>query len=147
MKNFKVLFLLMAFAAVGMTLTSCGEKKAGDAVEAASDEAASRGIDDGRMADPSLGSGTPDKTSEEREEGEEGSSSETIDKSAIEYSSFFVCPMHCKGSGSPDRGKCPVCGMDYVRNENIKPSDLSEEERAKMKELRKQKREELKENK
>ncbi len=31
-----------------------------------------------------------------------------------EYTSAYVCPMHCDGSGSDDPGKCPVCGMDYV---------------------------------
>ena len=28
--------------------------------------------------------------------------------------SAYVCPMSCKGSGSEQAGKCPVCGMDYV---------------------------------
>ncbi|MDX1665645.1 MAG: heavy metal-binding domain-containing protein [Saprospiraceae bacterium] len=31
-----------------------------------------------------------------------------------EYTSTYVCPMHCEGSGSEEPGKCPVCGMDYV---------------------------------
>lgn len=31
-----------------------------------------------------------------------------------EYTSAYVCPMHCKDSGSDAAGKCPVCGMDYV---------------------------------
>ncbi len=31
-----------------------------------------------------------------------------------EYTSAYVCPMHCEGSGSDQAGKCPVCGMDYV---------------------------------
>lgn len=30
------------------------------------------------------------------------------------YTSAFVCPMHCEGSGSEEAGKCPVCSMDYV---------------------------------
>lgn len=30
------------------------------------------------------------------------------------YTSAYVCPMHCEGSGSEAAGKCPVCGMDYV---------------------------------
>ncbi len=38
------------------------------------------------------------------------------DKSGPEYTSAYVCPMHCKGSGSDQPGKCPVCGMDYVAN-------------------------------
>ncbi|WP_421794920.1 heavy metal-binding domain-containing protein [Haliscomenobacter sp.] len=31
-----------------------------------------------------------------------------------EYTSAYVCPMHCEGSGSEEAGKCPACGMDYV---------------------------------
>lgn len=33
-----------------------------------------------------------------------------------EYTSKFICPMHCKGSGSETAGVCPTCGMDYVEN-------------------------------
>jgi hypothetical protein len=29
----------------------------------------------------------------------------------------FICPNHCKGSGGPAEGKCPVCGTDYVHND------------------------------
>lgn len=31
-----------------------------------------------------------------------------------EYTSAYICPMHCDGSGSDEMGACPVCGMDYV---------------------------------
>ena len=31
-----------------------------------------------------------------------------------EFTSDYICPMHCSGSGSDEAGKCPVCGMDYV---------------------------------
>lgn len=31
-----------------------------------------------------------------------------------EYTSAYVCPMHCEGSGAEEPGVCPVCGMDYV---------------------------------
>ena len=34
-----------------------------------------------------------------------------------EYTSAYICPMHCEGSGSDAAGECPVCGMDYVANE------------------------------
>ncbi len=30
------------------------------------------------------------------------------------FTSAYVCPMHCEGSGSDVTGKCPVCNMDYV---------------------------------
>ena len=29
-----------------------------------------------------------------------------------EYTSAYICPMHCDGSGQA--GTCPACGMDYV---------------------------------
>lgn len=34
----------------------------------------------------------------------------------MEHTSAYVCPMHCKSSGSEQPGKCPVCGMDYVKH-------------------------------
>ena len=40
------------------------------------------------------------------------------DKSGKEYTSAYVCPMHCKGSGSDTTGVCPVCGMDYVPSDD-----------------------------
>lgn len=33
------------------------------------------------------------------------------------YTSAYVCPMHCEGSGSTKAGTCPVCKMDYVTKE------------------------------
>ncbi|HPQ21251.1 MAG TPA: heavy metal-binding domain-containing protein [Saprospiraceae bacterium] len=43
---------------------------------------------------------------------------DNIVKSGKEYTSAFICPMHCKDSGSDKAGKCPKCGMDYVKNED-----------------------------
>lgn len=43
--------------------------------------------------------------------------SQNQDKSGPEYTSKYVCPMHCEGSGSDEPGTCPVCGMDYKLNE------------------------------
>lgn len=34
-----------------------------------------------------------------------------------EYTSAYICPMNCEGSGSAEMGTCPVCKMDYVANE------------------------------
>ncbi|MCB0515439.1 MAG: heavy metal-binding domain-containing protein [Chitinophagales bacterium] len=60
----------------------------------------------------------------------------TVDRTGPEYTSAYVCPMHCKGSGSDVAGKCPACGMDYVLNEktttemqesNTPESDTEEE--------------------
>ncbi|NAY90789.1 hypothetical protein GTQ34_02560 [Muricauda sp. JGD-17] len=41
----------------------------------------------------------------------------TTEKQGKEYTSAYVCPMHCEGSGSDTVGTCPKCGMDYVANE------------------------------
>ncbi len=43
-----------------------------------------------------------------------------VDKTGPEFTSAFVCHMHCKGSGSDKPGKCPVCEMDYVKNDDAK---------------------------
>ena len=40
----------------------------------------------------------------------------SIDKTGKEYTSAYICPMHCEGSGSDAEGKCPVCKMDYEEN-------------------------------
>lgn len=49
----------------------------------------------------------------------ESSSSQTEQKGK-EYTSAYICPMHCKSSGSEEMGICPVCEMDYVANKNQK---------------------------
>lgn len=54
------------------------------------------------------------------------SKTEVIDKSSKEYASKYICPMHCKGSGSEKMGTCPTCGMDYELNEDIKSDDNTE---------------------
>jgi len=52
--------------------------------------------------------------------------SDTIEPTNIqskEFTSKYICPMHCKGSGSDTPGTCPVCGMEYIENpdnQNIK---------------------------
>lgn len=42
------------------------------------------------------------------------------DKTGKEFTSTYVCPMHCKGSGSDMKGTCPVCGMEYVASADLK---------------------------
>ena len=43
-------------------------------------------------------------------------SSDKKETSGKEYTSAYICPMHCEGSGSDEPGTCPVCGMDYEPN-------------------------------
>lgn len=35
-----------------------------------------------------------------------------------EYTAKYICPMHCKGSGSDKAGKCSVCDMELIENPN-----------------------------
>ena len=42
---------------------------------------------------------------------------EQATKKGKAYTSAYVCPMHCEGSGSSQPGECPACGMEYVKNE------------------------------
>ena len=42
---------------------------------------------------------------------------EKQDMNGPEYTSKYICPMHCKGSGSENPGVCPVCQMDYELRE------------------------------
>jgi uncharacterized paraquat-inducible protein A len=45
---------------------------------------------------------------------------ETTEKQGKEYTSAYVCPMHCDGSGSDTEGTCDTCGMALVKNEDHK---------------------------
>ena len=51
-----------------------------------------------------------------------------VDKTGKEYTSAFICPMHCPGSGSDAAGTCPACGMDYVANEDYQSNSEAAEE-------------------
>ena len=51
----------------------------------------------------------------------------SVDKSGPEYTSAYVCPMHCEGSGSDEPSECPVCGMAYVKNEDHESHQESHE--------------------
>ena len=50
----------------------------------------------------------------------DGEHVESAEQQGKEHTSAYVCPMHCEGSGSEEAGKCPVCGMDYVANDDHK---------------------------
>ena len=40
----------------------------------------------------------------------------SVDKTGKEYTSAYICPMHCEGSGSDEPGNCPKCKMAYIEN-------------------------------
>ena len=46
-----------------------------------------------------------------------GNANEATEEKGKEYTSAYVCPMHCDGSGGDAAGTCPVCGMDYVKKD------------------------------
>lgn len=58
----------------------------------------------------SCGGGNTEKAQETKE----------VSKDGPEYTSAFICPMNCPGSGSDKMGVCPDCGMDYIANKNVK---------------------------
>ncbi len=99
MKNTLLLFGI--FLTLGIYITSCGgpaPQEGGEQKEAVEVEAAAHdheGHDHAMHAD---------STAEESAE------------QGPEYTSAYICPMHCAGSGSNEPGKCPVCGMEYVKN-------------------------------
>ncbi|MBO6517208.1 MAG: hypothetical protein JJ975_11720 [Bacteroidia bacterium] len=45
------------------------------------------------------------------------STKDHTNKTGKEYTSAYICPMHCEGSGAEVPGLCPVCGMDYIKND------------------------------
>ena len=49
------------------------------------------------------------------------SSGDKAEQQGKEYTSAYICPMHCEGSGSDAPGNCPKCGMEYKKNEKHKP--------------------------
>jgi len=63
---------------------------------------------------------------EESSNPERESENEMEEEKGPEYTSRYICPMHCEGSGSDEPGECPVCGMDYVKNEDFQGSEMKE---------------------
>ena len=55
---------------------------------------------------------------------------EQSEKQGKEYTSAYICPMHCEGSGSSKAGTCPTCNMDYVINNDYKKEIDTHEEQS-----------------
>jgi hypothetical protein len=49
---------------------------------------------------------------------DDSTKTELTAKKGKEYTSDYVCPMHCKDSGSDKEGNCPTCKMSYVKNKD-----------------------------
>ena len=43
-----------------------------------------------------------------------------LEQKRNEFTSAYICPMNCKGSGSAVAGKCPKCELEYVKNKKYK---------------------------
>lgn len=65
------------------------------------------------------GSEESDTETTESEAPAEPANADEADMSGPEYTSEYVCPMHCEGSGSAEPGTCPVCGMEYVASADL----------------------------
>ncbi len=110
MKKFNLITVMIVLFAVGFLATSCG----GGEAKTDGQEPAATEQTDAKSEQTEAKSETTEATEKDGEaKGEEG-----VDKSGKEYTSAYVCPMHCEGSGSAEPGKCPKCGMDYVKNED-----------------------------
>lgn len=63
--------------------------------------------------------GNADESANTAKEGNSDNTEASVaDQKGPEYTSAYICPMHCKGSGSDAEGKCPTCKMDYVANKD-----------------------------
>ncbi len=56
---------------------------------------------------------------EEKMDNLEAGSSDSLKKPGKEYTAKYVCPDHCKGSGSDKPGECSNCGMELMENNSI----------------------------
>lgn len=92
LKSISVLTLLCCMA---LFVVSCGS---GDAQDHSHDEATHTHDDGTTHADHAQ---------------DEGGMA-TVHGEGTAFTSAYVCPMHCEGSGSEEAGKCPACGMAYV---------------------------------
>ena len=108
MKNlFKPVFVLLC--AFSLTFASCGDGMENSAENAAEET--------GEMMNDAAN--TVENAAEQAGEAMENAA-ETATENAKEmmtgpeYTSAYICPMHCEGSGSKTPGKCPKCNMDYV---------------------------------
>lgn len=54
---------------------------------------------------------------------EQTTTTEEASQQGPEYTSDYVCPMHCTGSGSDKPGTCPNCGMDYVARAELEKEE------------------------
>ena len=93
MKNIKFLIALIALVTCTAVVTSCNK---GECCHSTNEQGEHKGCSHAH--------------------GEHEHSHEKSEDKA--YTSAYICPMYCEGSGSTEAGECPVCHMDYVPNKN-----------------------------
>ncbi|MFN8255085.1 MAG: heavy metal-binding domain-containing protein [Bacteroidales bacterium] len=49
----------------------------------------------------------------------EGESTDSTAALGKEYTAKYICPDHCKGSGSDKPGTCSNCGMELIENTSV----------------------------
>ena len=98
MKNLRLLFVGLSIVSVSF-FSSC----AGESSNEANDNADSTQVQ--TEADASVDELSEDAVSDDASLG-------------TEYTSAYICPNHCEGSGSEVEGDCPTCGMEYMENPN-----------------------------
>ncbi|MEQ8706013.1 MAG: heavy metal-binding domain-containing protein [Phaeodactylibacter sp.] len=105
MKNLKFLNFLLPVFALSLFVVACG----GNTENTQGDSATEQTEETGHMENGDH----MDHMGAEADAGKQGK----------EYTAAYICPMHCEGSGSDAPGECPVCGMDYVKNEDMPAGD------------------------
>jgi len=100
MKILKTLWILTLMLSIGVFFSACGETKSTEAHEEHSEEQVDHA--EGHDHDGEHG----------HDHAHDGAHASHGEGKA--YTSAYVCPMHCEGSGSAEAGECPVCGMTYV---------------------------------
>ncbi len=120
--NFKLLFSFLSMACILFALTSCGgqqNQEGHDHSKEEKHEGHNHESHDGHNHDAHEGHnhGSHDGHDHGSHDGHNhGADVSKVDMTTAEYASAYVCPMHCKGSGSDKAGTCPVCKMKYVAN-------------------------------
>ena len=118
----KVNFLKFGFYAImlsmGIFMTACGNGEEAHDHEHDHDHHTEQHQHQHQHED---GNHEHDHEGHQHEQGQEhdhegGEESSSIDKEGKEYTSAYICPMYCEGSGSDKAGTCPKCKMAYVEN-------------------------------
>ncbi len=109
----KISYFILTFVFIMVVgLVACGDNS-GKSQSNEGNADSTTVVDESLKADEELGKSQADSTK----------NGEVSDHSkGVEYTSKYICPNHCKGSGSDKEGECtnPDCGMELMENPNYK---------------------------